>query len=142
MQDTQNLISIASNSTISEFAFNSTSKKLSFTVNGPQDTTGYIDCYFPKSLITDISDLQVYIDGSPITYSYDSQGESWLINFMYHLSTHEVLIDLNKSSLASLDISQLLQGIIYGTIIALIIIVVVFLILRKNRWRWERKNKI
>ena len=140
IQDTQNLISIASNSTISEFMFNSTSKKLSFTVSGPQDTTGYIDFYFPKSLISDISDLQVYIDGSPITYSYDSQGESWLITFMYHHSTHEVVIDLNKTSLASLNISQLLQGIIYGTIISLIIIAVVFVILRKKSLVLKEKN--
>jgi hypothetical protein len=94
----QNVFSVTSNSTITEFAFNSTSKELSFTVSGPSNTTGYVKVYIPKSLISDISDLKVYVDGNLITYNSKSQEDSWIISFSYSHSEHKVIIDLSAAS--------------------------------------------
>jgi len=94
----QTIFSVTSNSTITEFAFNSTSKELSFTVSGPSDTTGYVAVYIPKSLINDTSDLTVYVDGNLITYNSESQEDSWVISFSYSHSEHTVIIDLSAAS--------------------------------------------
>jgi len=94
----QTLFSVTSNSTITEFAFNSTSKALSFTASGPSGTTGYVDVYIPKSLINDISDLTVYVDENPINYNSESQADSWILSFSYTHSEHKVTIDLSAAA--------------------------------------------
>jgi parallel beta-helix repeat protein len=94
----ESVFSLTSNSTITEFAFNSTSKELSFTASGPFGTTGYVNVYIPKSLASDISDLKVYVDGYPITYSSESQLDSWIVSFTYSHSTHNIAIDLSAPS--------------------------------------------
>jgi hypothetical protein len=93
----QNIFSATSNSTMSEFAFNSNSKELSFRVSGPPETTGYVNVYIPKSLVSDISDLKVYVDGNLITYSNESQMDSWVVSFTYSHSVHKVTIDLSAT---------------------------------------------
>jgi nitrous oxidase accessory protein len=94
----ESVFSLTSNSTITEFAFNSTSKELTFTASGPFGTTGYVNVYIPKSLASDISDLKVYVDGYPITYSSESQSDSWVVSFIYSHSTHNIVINLSAPS--------------------------------------------
>ena len=60
----QNVFTLTSNSTITQFAFNSTTKELSFIASGPSGTKGYVNIYIPKTLISDISTLKTYIDGN------------------------------------------------------------------------------
>ena len=48
-QNGQNVFSVYSNSTITQFAFNSTSNELSFVVSGPSGTTGYVNICIPKT---------------------------------------------------------------------------------------------
>jgi len=90
--------SIISSSTISELAFNSTSKIMSFTVSGPSGTTGYTNVTIAKTLIPDIENLQIYVDGNQVTYAVTSTEYYWLIHFTYTHSTHEVLIILNSTN--------------------------------------------
>ena len=94
----ENVFSLTSNSTITEFAFNSTSKELTFTASGPFGTTGYVNVYIPKSLASDISDLKVYVDGYPITYSSESQSDSWIVSLIYSHSNHNIIINLSAPS--------------------------------------------
>ncbi len=94
----QSAFSVTTNSTISELSFNSTSKELSFSVSGDTGTTGYVDVYIPKSLINDITDLKVYLDGNQTEYTAQSQGDCWLLYFTYHHSTHSVMISIGSSS--------------------------------------------
>jgi hypothetical protein len=129
----QNVFSVMSNSTISALAFNSTSEEIDFTVSGPSNTTGYADVYIPKSLISEVSNLRVFLDGTRISYNTQSSGDSWLVTFTYHHSTHKVTMDLNTASSTKLSITQLLQGITWGVSISIIVTVVFFLFLRKNR---------
>jgi hypothetical protein len=94
----ESMFQVTSNSTISEFAFNSTSRELSFTVSGPSNTTGYVNVYIPKSLISDVSDLNIYVDENQVTYNSESQNESWVISFTYSHSVHKITIKLSAAS--------------------------------------------
>jgi hypothetical protein len=92
------MFSLNSNSTITEFAFNSTTQTLSFTASGPEYTKGYVTIYIPKTLITDISELKVYLDGTQIASNTESQTDSWVLSFTYAHSTHKIAIDLSAAS--------------------------------------------
>ena len=129
----QSVFSVSSNSTISAFTFNSTSQELSFSVTGPSGTTGYVDIYVPKSLISDGSNLKVYLDGNQLTYSIQSQGDSWLISFNYHHSTHEVVMNLGTASSPLSLQSQLVDLVVVGITISAITIVTVVLVYRRSK---------
>jgi hypothetical protein len=92
----QSIFSVTSNSTISEFSFNPTNEQLCFTVSGPTGTTGYVDMYIPKSLINDITGLQVYVDNNQINYAAQSLSDCWLLHFTYRHSTHLVTINFGS----------------------------------------------
>jgi len=94
----QTMFSLNSNSTITAFAFNSTTQTLSFTASGPQYTQGYVTLYIPKTLITDISELKIYLDETQIAYNTESQTDSWVLSFTYAHSTHKIVIDLTAAS--------------------------------------------
>ncbi len=61
VEDTS-VFSVASNSTVTALIFNSTSQELSFKVSGETGTTGYVNVYISKSLMSDASNLKVYFD--------------------------------------------------------------------------------
>ena len=132
-ENTKDVFSVTSNSTVSDLAFNSTSGQLSFTVSGPSGTTGYADVGISKSLVNDLSTVKSYVDGSTINYTVTSTTDSWILHFAYHHSTHEVSINLSNATTSMFIITQLLQGVTYGAIIILIVIVVLLLILRKDK---------
>jgi hypothetical protein len=88
--------SVISNSTISKLTFNSTSKTLSFTVNGPSGTTGCTNITIAKTILADTPDLTVYLDGNQINYTVVPTDYTWLLSFTYYHSTHEVLVILGS----------------------------------------------
>jgi hypothetical protein len=118
--------SLTSTSTITEFAFNSTSKELSFTASGPEGTTGHVNVYIPKSLINDISDLNVYVDEIEITYSSESVGDSWMVSFSYTHSTHRVVIALSSAAKADGAPLELILTTAIGAAIAVAVTAAVF----------------
>jgi hypothetical protein len=128
---------VASNSTISELVFNSISKELSFTASGASGTTGYVNVYIPKSLITDISDLKVYLDGSETTYATEQQGESWLVTFSYQHSDHKIVLALNVEAATP-------SGTITPEIIAIIsvpaVVIATAAVLLINRRRKQKQT--
>jgi hypothetical protein len=136
--DKQTLISVTSNSTISAFAFNSTNEQLLFNVNGPSGTTGQVHVYVPKSLIADISHLQVFLDGEQLAYNSESTGDSWLVTFTYTHSKHEVTVNLNKNYSNTTNSNQTDQWATYGQIIALSGIATVLLIFTSLKLRKKR----
>jgi outer membrane protein assembly factor BamB len=93
---TQNpqLFSVASNSTVSNLAFNSTSQELSFTVTGPTGTTGYVEVCMAKSLMQDPANLKVYLDEKQLGYTSTQTEESWIIYFTYHHSSHTITLNM------------------------------------------------
>ena len=124
------VFSVLSNSTLSGISFNSTNKELSFTVSGPSGTTGYVDVYIAKSSINDVSNLIVHLDGNQIAYTSKSIGDSWLISFSYHHSTHQITMNLSATS--SITIKEILLAIATGVIIAVLVTVAFSLILRER----------
>jgi phage baseplate assembly protein gpV len=92
----QYVFSVSSNSTVSAFSFNSTTRELRFTVNGESGTDGYVDMTISKSLVQNITDLKIYLNGTEISYVTSSTDDSWLIHFSYHHSTHSVLVSLGS----------------------------------------------
>jgi hypothetical protein len=115
--------SIISNSTITELAFNSTTKTITFTVSGPDGTTGYANITIAKTLIENITGLTIYLDDHEIEYLATSTEYTWLIHFTYTHSTHKVTIQLSqpnviKSSNPQQEITTLLGGIIIGILTA------------------------
>ena len=118
----QTLFSVASNSTITEFALNSTSKELTFTASGASGTTGYVRVYIPKTLINDISGLKIRVDEKIVTYTSESQEDSWAIFFTYAHSTHKVVIELSAAANRGDETPPDL--IIYGAVIAAVIVAV------------------
>lgn len=128
----QNVFSVVSNSTVSNFAFNTTSRVLSFTVTGPENTTGYVNMYLAKAVVEDTADVKVYLDGDQLDYTATSTDDSWLLHFTYQHSTHKVTVSLGQASApfieTPLGIAAIFSGII-GAIVAL------FLALRRRKVR-------
>jgi phosphotransferase system glucose/maltose/N-acetylglucosamine-specific IIC component len=49
------------------------------------------------SLISNINEFTVLVDGNPTTYNSEPSGNSWLISISYHHSTHEVTMEMNNA---------------------------------------------
>jgi hypothetical protein len=129
----QNFFSVASNSTIAALAFNSISGELDFTVSGPSGTIGYCNVYVPKALISDASNLKVFLDGNPISYNMESSGDSWFVSFFYNHSTHEVTMEMTAVPSTMVNGNQFERWIPYGVIIVLIAIIAVLLASKKMK---------
>ncbi len=118
-----------SNSLISALAFNSTSKELSFTVNGTSGTDGHVDIQIPKTLISDPTGLKVYFDGSLLDYSISLEADSWLVSFTYNHSVHQVTINLAAAQTISND----QQWLIYMPIAPIVIMVALIAIVKQRK---------
>ena len=125
------VFSVVSNSAVSELAFNSTSRILSFTVNGPSGTASYTNVTIAKSLIGDISELKIYLDGNQISYNTVSAGDSWLLNFLYQHSTHKVVMSLGALPKPFIE-TPLGLAIVGGAVLAAIAMISIVL-KRKQR---------
>ena len=92
-------INIISNSTITDFNYSNSTRKISFNVQGENDTTGFCTLTIPHALIN-ADHIQVLIDNgsSPLQYSnldlYDNTTHRW-IYFAYEQTTHTVTIQEN-----------------------------------------------
>ena len=94
----RNVFSVSANSTVSALAFNSVNNQLSFTVSGPSGTLGFVDIGIAKNLVTNIANLQVYLDGAKLQYTTTATADSWLLHFQYSHSTHNVILDLGQNT--------------------------------------------
>ena len=90
----QYVFSVESNSTISALAFKTTNWTLSFAATGPNGTRGHSQVTVAKSLVTDTTNIRVYLDGNQTEYAITSVNDSWLLAFDYIHSIHQVMVDL------------------------------------------------
>lgn len=88
----QYILSVESNSTITDLAFDATNSVLSFTASGLNDTNGYAKVTVSKSLAGNITDVRVYIDGIQSEYTAASTDDSWLLSLNYTHSGHRVAV--------------------------------------------------
>jgi hypothetical protein len=128
----QNVFTLTSNSTVTQFAFNSTTQELGFVVAGPSGTEGYVDIYIPKTLVSDISTLKTYIDGNQIAFKSESQDDSWLISFTYSHSQHTITMSISSVSEVS-NPDSIPQWIIYIIPVAVISAVIAGAVVFKRR---------
>lgn len=127
----QSVFSVTSNSTLSGLSFDSETKSLSFSTNGPSGSTGYVNVIIPKALVADISTIGVFLDGNHITYNSASQSDAWTLSFTYQQSSHNLRVGLNETPTSQLNnISMdttLLIGALVAVIVALVAVVTVLL---------------
>lgn len=100
---TQSTFSVTSNSTLSKLSFSSSNKELSFSVSGEDGSTGYVNVFVPNALVSDVSGLEIYLDGNRIDYTVQPLSDGWLLYVAYHHSAHLVLISLGSSPLNPTD---------------------------------------
>jgi hypothetical protein len=129
----KNIFSVASNSTISELAFNSTSNQLSFTVSGATETSGYTDVTAAKSLIQDITQVKVFIDGVQVQSSTTETSDSWILHFTYQHSTHEVTLQLGGTSDTSASGNQYILYAGVGVVIAVVLLAALLVLKKRNK---------
>jgi len=130
----KNVLSVTSNSTITEFEFNSVTNKISFKAAGTTDTKGYVAINVPKTLVGDISNLKVYLDGNEVTFNSELQIDTWVITIYYTHSAHTIVMDLSGSGASNVDNQPLGQLPIYEiAIIAIVIIAVVAVAVLKKK---------
>ncbi len=103
-----------SNSTVTGLAYNLTNRTLSFTVNGASGTKGYVNITIAMSLIGDINEVMVYLDGEPTNFNFVSVDGSWLLQFTYQHSEHRVDVSLGSAPLiiGSVVLSPLIKSVI------------------------------
>ncbi|MCL2135109.1 MAG: hypothetical protein FWH37_06105 [Candidatus Bathyarchaeota archaeon] len=94
----ENVFTVTSNSTVSQLSFNSEDSELSFTASGETGTTGYVRVTMPKTLINDLTDLKVYLDGKELTFNSLQEADAWVITITYTHSTHSIIMYLNNAA--------------------------------------------
>jgi hypothetical protein len=117
----KNVFTVMSNSTISQLSFNSKTNELSFTASGTSGSTGYVSVDIPKTLINDLTNLKVYLDGKELAYNVAAEADTWIITITYAHSTHTITMNFanniqNQTPQNTLWI--IITTIIIGTIIA------------------------
>ena len=128
----ENVFSVTSNSTVSGFYFDSASNQLSFTVAGPSGTYGFVDLFVSKSVVSDVSNLKVSLDGNPLNFTSSSQGDSWCISFSYHHSTHFVSIKLGSPEAKAPIPSSLIVSAAVSVVAVAMAVLVLFIRRRRT----------
>jgi hypothetical protein len=91
-----NLITeFSSSSTITGLNFNSTTRVLSFSAEGPSGTNGYVSITLEKDPSFDPQGISVLFDGHQIEYDIDSTNQSWILYFTYTHSIHNIVVNFN-----------------------------------------------
>ena len=119
--DGEYVFSVESNSTITELFFNSTDRTLSFNAQGTSGTQGYAKIIIAKTLVTDVENMRVYLDGNQVEYTLLSTGDSWRLIINYEHSTHRIVLDLNVDVIPEFPPSLILAIFVTAALFALII---------------------
>lgn len=96
-------LSVTSNSSISDMAYNATTGTLSFSASGQNGTTGYAEVVIPNELCANISSMKVYVDGveTEFEYIYVDYGYGyvyWIITVIYQHSIHDIQVTIPEFS--------------------------------------------
>ena len=132
----QQVFSFESNSTVSALSFNNETATLSFNVTGPSGTTGFVKATIAKSLLANVEKLQTYIDGKQLAYSVTSSGDSWVYNFNYSHSTHQISMKLNTAQSPLPSGNEIILIAIIATLGATVAFEV-YSVIRKNKVKSE-----
>ena len=126
-----NVFSVASNSTIFGFNYNSETQTVSFNTNGTSSTTGYAHICIPKTLVSDIQTMKVNLDGKPITFSSESQDDIWIILCVYSQSEHVFTIQLPFVQMLNPTTTPWISIVI--VLVVLVALVAIAVVIRRRR---------
>ncbi len=126
-----NIFSVVSNSTISNFAYNSTTQILSFNTNGTTSTTGYVYACIPKTLVSDIQALHVNIDGKAIEFGSESQDDVWVVSCVYTQSEHAFSMQIPFVEMLSPAQTPWITIVI--VLVVLVAVVAILVVVRRRR---------
>jgi hypothetical protein len=119
--DGEYVFSVESNSTITGLFFNSTDETLSFNAQGTSGTQGYAKIIVAKTLVTDVENMRVYLDGSQVDYTLLSTDDSWCLIINYEHSTHQIVLALDVNIIPEFPPSLILTIFVTAALFALII---------------------
>jgi len=85
------IVSVESNSTVSNFTFNQPDKEISFNVTGLAGTVGFCNVTIPKALLYG-DPWTVLIDGTPVPTTITENATHTSLYFKYTHSTHKIQI--------------------------------------------------
>ena len=111
------ILALESNSTVSDLLFDSTNAVLSFTVTGPDQTTGYVQVMIAKELMPTITGLMVNIDGTDTEYHAVETEDAWLITISYSHSSHTVQMLLSASTFSLSHVIAIIGSVIALTML-------------------------
>jgi hypothetical protein len=69
-----------------------------------------------KTLVSNATDIKVYLDGKQLNYTVSSTFNSWTLIFFYHHSAHQVTIHLTAN--ANAETGSAILGVPYWLWIA------------------------
>ena len=92
------VVPITSNSTISDFAYNSSIATLSFKVNGVLGTIGESIIWIPKEVVSSSSNINASLDGYPVDFEILESQTIYYVILAYNHSQHVVTITLLRTS--------------------------------------------
>jgi hypothetical protein len=128
-----NLITeFSSNSTITGLNFNSSTRMLSFSAEGPSGTSGYVNILLEKDPTLNPENINVLMDGHPIDYKVDSTDQSWLLVFTYTHSIHSIVVNFNAD-----EVSEFPLWVILPTALALTFTVLAVVLYRKRQTKLQ-----
>jgi len=85
------MVTVQSNSTVSNFAFNQPAKEISFNVTGEAGTVGFCNVTIPKQLLLG-EPWTVLVDAQPATFTQTENDTHTMLYFTYGHSTHRIQI--------------------------------------------------
>jgi len=94
-------VSALSNSTLSNFNYNSSLNEVSFNATGPSGTVGFSNTSIPIELG---DSFQVLVDGSPVDYTQTQNASHYFLYFTYYHSTRIITIIVSPSVQAGITI--------------------------------------
>ncbi len=129
-----NSFNIESNSTISAFSFDGSLPQVSFIVSGPNGTSGYVKITIAKTFMPTTDNMQVYLDGNPVSYNLDSNEHSWIVTFTYQHSSHQVTINSTANETENTGFpSWIWDATTIAVAVSLVIaVVIIFWLAKKN----------
>jgi PKD repeat protein len=95
--EANSVFSVVSNSIITNLAFDSARETLSFTISGDAGTNSHTQIVIAKTLIPDITDLKIHVDGDEVDYTYTSDESRWTLTFEYPHSSHSVVLSIQPT---------------------------------------------
>jgi hypothetical protein len=117
-----NLITeFSSNSTITGLNFNSSTRVLTFSAEGPSGTKGYVEITLEQDPTFNPQNISVLFDGQPIEYTIESTNQSWILGFTYAHSIHNVIVNFNANPVKAPESPPF-------TIIAMLISLTIFIV--------------